>query len=69
MLVLSRRLGEAIVIGDSIHLTIVDVGGGKVKLGIDAPEEVRIDREEVFQRRNEFLAPADHALVCDWEQQ
>ncbi len=63
MLVLSRRLRETIVIDDSIRVTIVDMGGGKVRLGIDAPEEVRIDREEVFLRRQEFLAPAGHALV------
>ena len=47
MLVLSRHRDERIIIGDSIVVTIVDIRGDKVRLGIDAPANVRVDREEV----------------------
>jgi carbon storage regulator len=47
MLVLSRKNGEAIVIGDGITVTVLAVEGGRVKLGVVAPREVPIHREEV----------------------
>jgi carbon storage regulator len=50
MLVLTRRAGESIVIGNGIKLTIVNIGPGRVKIGIDAPRSVRIDREEIHDR-------------------
>ncbi|WP_145259326.1 carbon storage regulator CsrA [Calycomorphotria hydatis] len=49
MLVLSRLRDESIMIGDSIRVTIVDVRGDKVRIGIDAPKEVPVHREEVFR--------------------
>ena len=48
MLVLSRQKEQTIVIGDDIRITIVDVKGDKVRLGIDAPRSVTVHREEVF---------------------
>jgi len=50
MLVLTRRPGESIVIGNGIKLTVVSVGPGRVKLGIEAPPNVRVDREEIHAR-------------------
>ena len=50
MLVLTRRLGEAITIGDDIKIVIVDISGNQVKLGIDAPKDVEIYREELYTR-------------------
>lgn len=50
MLVLSRRLGETIVIGDDIRLTVLSVSGGQVRLGIAAPKEVSVHREEIYER-------------------
>jgi len=47
MLVLSRRINERIDIGQDIHLTVVEICGDKVKLGIDAPRGVAVDRREV----------------------
>lgn len=47
MLVLSRKRNESIKIGDEITVTVVDVRGDKVRLGIAAPKEVRVDRSEV----------------------
>jgi len=48
MLVLSRQRDQTIVIGDSIRITIVDVRGDKVRIGIDAPRDVAVHREEVY---------------------
>ena len=50
MLVLTRRPGESIIIGNGIKLTVVTVGPGRVKIGIEAPPHVRIDREEIHAR-------------------
>ena len=50
MLVLSRKRGEEIVIGDDVTVTVLEVHGGQVKLGFNAPAEVPIHREEVHQR-------------------
>lgn len=55
MLVLSRQRDQSIVIGDNVVVTIVDVRGDKVRLGIEAPEEVPVHRQEVYdaiQREN-----------------
>lgn len=48
MLVLTRQRDESIVIGDNIRITIVDIRGDKVRLGIDAPVEVPVHRQEVY---------------------
>jgi carbon storage regulator len=55
MLVLSRKRDERIVIGDNIVITVVEVRGDKVRLGIDAPSEVPVHRQEVLEamRRSE----------------
>jgi carbon storage regulator len=51
MLVLSRRLGEEIVIGGNIRVMVTEVRGDRVRLGISAPEGIRVDRSEVKERR------------------
>ena len=50
MLVLSRKIGERIRIGDAVTLTVVRIHGDKVRLGIEAPADVAIHREEVYRR-------------------
>lgn len=50
MLVLTRKIGEGIVIGDDIKITIVEMKGGSVRIGIDAPRDRKIYRQEVFDR-------------------
>jgi carbon storage regulator len=47
MLVLTRKLGESVYINDTIKVTVVDIGGGKIRLGFEAPADVRIMRSEI----------------------
>ena len=51
MLVLSRRIGEEIVIDEQIHVVVMEIQGERVRLGICAPASVRVDRQEVWERR------------------
>jgi carbon storage regulator len=50
MLVLSRRLGETLIIGDDIKITVLGISGNQVRLGIAAPKDVSVHREEVYRR-------------------
>ena len=61
MLVLTRRVGEEIVIDGNIRVTVVAVKGDKVRLGIIAPPSVAVDRKEVHERRAEFEYERDGA--------
>jgi len=53
MLVLTRKLGETIVIGDDIVIKVVDIHGKQIRLGIDAPTEISIFRGEIYERIQE----------------
>lgn len=50
MLVLSRKKDETLMIGENIEITIIDIEDGKVKIGIKAPKEVKINRKEIFDK-------------------
>ena len=69
MLVLSRQRDESIMIGDNVVVTIVDIRGDKVRLGIEAPGEIPVHRQEVFEaiqrenRRAGQLEPSDARAV------
>jgi carbon storage regulator len=58
MLVLSRRIGETIVINGDIQVKVLSVQGNKVRLGVVAPENVSVDRQEVHERRAAFTEGA-----------
>lgn len=49
MLVLSRRPGESIVIGNQVVVTVIEVRGDQIRIGIDAPRDIQVHREEVFR--------------------
>jgi carbon storage regulator len=62
MLVLSRKLGEKICIGENICITVVDIDRGKIRLGIEAPREVPVFRQELLPLKGE-AAPAQTAAL------
>jgi carbon storage regulator len=62
MLILTRKVGESIQIGDEVTVTVLGVKGNQVRVGVDAPKDVAVFREEIFQRikrERELGAPVD----------
>ena len=63
MLILRRKIGERIVIDGRIEVTVLHIRGGKVRLGFDAPREVRVLREEILRGASPLEAPADTTMT------
>ena len=59
MLVLSRRPYESVRIGNNVKITLLGFKGGQVRLGIEAPQDIAVDREEVYLRKIEALKQGD----------
>jgi len=65
MLILSRRPGESLTIGDDVVVTVVGVSGNQIRLGITAPREVRVLREEVYKAMQEESQAAADGIDCN----
>ncbi|HBO3794902.1 TPA: carbon storage regulator CsrA [Pseudomonas aeruginosa] len=50
MLILTRRVGETLMVGDDVTVTVLGVKGNQVRIGVNAPKEVAVRREEIYQR-------------------
>lgn len=65
MLILTRKLGESITIGDNIKITVLGINGKQVKLGIRAPDKVSVHREEIYNKIQDENKQASLALKED----
>ena len=62
MLILTRRVGETVIIGNDVDVTVLGVKGNQVRLGVKAPKEIAVHREEIYQRicREQHNGGGDH---------
>lgn len=65
MLVLSRKINEAIFIDGNVRISVVSIKGDRVRLGIEAPKDVSVDRAEVHERKMQFVEVLVPAGVCE----
>ncbi len=59
MLILTRRVDETLIIGDDVHITVIGVKGNQVRIGINAPKNVSVHREEIYERIQQEKSPSD----------
>lgn len=60
MLILTRRVGETLMVGDEVTVTVLGVKGNQVRIGVNAPKDVAVHREEIYQRIQREKSEAGH---------
>ncbi len=68
MLILTRRVGETLIIGDNVSVTVLGVKGNQVRLGVNAPKDVSVHREEIYQRIQQEKEGGDVSVGGSGEQ-
>lgn len=65
MLILTRRIGETLMVGDEVTVTVLGVKGNQIRIGVNAPKEVAVHREEIYQRIQKEKERGDEPVVSE----
>ena len=69
MLILTRRVGETLMVGDEVSITVLGVKGNQVRIGVNAPKEIAVHREEIYQRIQHERSMHEHLTILEQDYQ